>query len=84
MAANSRFSQNGGTVSLVYTPDELRGHGYGSVVTALVSEIILKNKKIANLFTDLTNPTSNSIYQKIGYKKVGENIHFDFLKAHKN
>lgn len=57
----------------------MRGHGYGSLVTALVSEKVLKEKKFANLFTDMTNPTSNSIYQKIGYKKIGENIHFDFI-----
>jgi predicted GNAT family acetyltransferase len=79
MAAYTRGSQNGGTVSLVYTPKKLRGLGYGSLVTALVSNKILSEKKFVSLFTDLTNPTSNSIYQKIGYKKIGENIHFDFV-----
>jgi predicted GNAT family acetyltransferase len=33
-------------------------------------------KKFCNLFTDLLNPTSNSIYQKIGYRKIGESKHF--------
>lgn len=80
MAANTRGSQNSGTVSLVYTPNHLRGKGYASKVTALVSEKILQEKKFASLFTDLTNPTSNSIYQKIGYRKIGENIHFDFIE----
>lgn len=79
MAANTRGSENGGTISLVYTPPKLRGKGYGSLVTAKVSEIVLKEKKFTNLFTDLTNPTSNSIYQKIGYKMIGENIHYDFI-----
>jgi predicted GNAT family acetyltransferase len=79
MAANTRGSVNGGTISLVYTPPELRGKGYGSLVTAKVSEIVLREKKFANLFTDLTNPTSNSIYQKIGYKMIGANIHYDFV-----
>jgi len=79
MAANTRGSQNSGTVSLVYTPNELRGKGYASLVTALVSQKILQDKKFTSLFTDLTNPTSNSIYQKIGYKKIGENIHFEFV-----
>lgn len=79
MAANTRGSANGGTISLVYTPPKLRGKGYGSLVTAKVSEIVLKEKKFANLFTDLTNPTSNSIYQKIGFKMIGENIHYDFI-----
>lgn len=81
MAANTRSTLNGGTVSLVYTPDELRGMGYGSATVALLSDMIMKNgKKFVSLFTDLTNPTSNSIYQKIGYKKIGQNIHFDFIK----
>lgn len=80
MAANTRGSTNGGTISLVYTPPEYRGKSYGSLVTALVTQKILSNKKFANLFTDLKNPTSNSIYQKIGYKKIGENIHYDFLE----
>ena len=79
MAANTRGSTNGGTISLVYTPPKFRGKGYGSLVTAKVSEIVLKEKKFANLFTDMTNPTSNSIYQKIGYKMIGENIHYDFI-----
>jgi hypothetical protein len=33
-------------------------------------------KKFCNLFTDLLNPTSNSIYQKIGFRKIGESKHF--------
>lgn len=79
MAANSRNSANGGTISLVYTPVQFRGRGYGSIVTALVTQEILKTKKFANLFTDLTNPTSNSIYQKIGFRKIGENLHLEFV-----
>lgn len=79
MAANTRGSTNVGTISLVYTPPEIRGKGYGALVTAKVSEIVLKEKKFANLSTDLANPISNSIYQKIGYKRIGENIHYDFI-----
>lgn len=79
IAAKVRESKNAGTVSLVYTPKELRGRGYGSLVTALVSKEIMNNgKQKCNLFTDMSNPTSNSIYQKIGYKKIGESKHFTF------
>lgn len=79
MAGNVRSSINSGTISLVYTPTELRGKGHGSAVVSLLSEkLIREGKKFTNLFTDLTNPTSNSIYQKIGYVKIGQNIHFDF------
>lgn len=79
MAANVRESKNAATVSLVYTLDKYRAFGYGRKVTALLSEVLLsKGKEKCNLFTDLKNPTSNSIYQKIGYKKIGESMHFSF------
>jgi predicted GNAT family acetyltransferase len=81
MAANFRSTLNGGTISLVYTPPEYRGFGYASSAVALLSQkIIHQGKKFANLFTDLSNPTSNSIYQKIGFVKIGQNIHFDFIE----
>ncbi len=79
IAANVRESKNASTISLIYTPPEYRSRGYGSKVTALLSDLILKdNKLMCNLFTDLRNPTSNSIYQKIGYKKIGEGLHISF------
>ena len=81
MAANVRQTKNTACVGFVYTPDNFRKKGYGSLVTALVSKEILDGGKMAcNLYTDLSNPTSNSIYQKIGYRKIGESIHFKFYK----
>ncbi|MBC7537761.1 MAG: GNAT family N-acetyltransferase [Bacteriovorax sp.] len=81
MAANTRSTLNGGTISLVYTPTLLRGHGYASCIVALLSEKIMNNgKKFAILFTDLANPTSNSIYQKVGFVKTGQNIQYEFIK----
>jgi predicted GNAT family acetyltransferase len=66
---------------LNYSPS-LRGLGYGSNVVALLSDKILReDKKVVNLFTDLTNSTSNSIYQKLGYVKIGQDIHFDFFES---
>lgn len=79
MASYSRGTNTSGAVAFVYTKKAARGKGYGSLVTALVSEKILSSKKIVNLFTDLSNPTSNSIYQKIGFKKIGENVNFRFI-----
>jgi RimJ/RimL family protein N-acetyltransferase len=81
MAGNIRSTLNSGTVSLVYSPPEFRGKGFACSVVALLSDKIIKDgKKCANLFTDLTNPTSNSIYQKIGFIKIGQNIHYNFIK----
>ena len=55
-------------VGPVYTPPVRRGHGYGSAVTALATAASV-DRGDANvvLYTDLSNPTSNAIYQAIGY-----------------
>ncbi len=79
MASNIRETKNTGSISLVYTPPAHRGRGYGSLVTALVSQKVLNSgKKYCNLFTNLENSTSNSIYQSIGYQKIGESISIRF------
>lgn len=71
MAARSRPMMNGGVVSLVYTPPPLRGRGYATACVAALSQRLLDaGWTFCALFTDLGNPTSNSIYQKIGYKPV--------------
>ena len=67
MAARSRPLKHIETVSLVFTPKKLRRKGYASRVVELLTEEILNDGKIATLYTDLANPTSNSIYMKIGY-----------------
>lgn len=71
LAARSRATSHARCVGPVYTPMEMRGKGYASAVTAKLSQVILDSGYTrAMLFTDLSNPTSNSIYQKIGYKPV--------------
>ncbi|MCP2167884.1 GNAT family N-acetyltransferase [Goodfellowiella coeruleoviolacea] len=58
-------------VSIVYTPRELRGHGYGSAATAAASQWALGlGMTHVVLFTDLANPVSNAIYQRLGYLPV--------------
>lgn len=80
MASNNRTSKNAATLSLVYTPRELRGKGHASQIVAMLSQKLLSDGKTrCNLYTDLTNPISNSIYQKIGYKFLGESMHFNFI-----
>lgn len=55
----------------VYTPKEFRGRGYASVCTAAVSQHLLDSgRQFCTLFTDLANPTSNKIYQRIGYRPI--------------
>lgn len=68
-------------VGPVYTPVEHREHGYGSAVTAAVSQHARdKGARDVLLFTDITNPTSNSIYQKIGYRPVYDSTELEFVR----
>lgn len=71
MAAKSRPTPNGCSIGPVYTPPERRTCGYATALTAALSRRLLEGgKRFVTLFTDLANPTSNSIYQKIGYRPV--------------
>jgi FR47-like protein len=65
-------------VGPVYTPPEQRRRGYGAAATAAATAGILDAGAKACLFTDLSNPTSNSIYQKIGYRPVIDCVELDF------
>jgi len=66
-------------VGFVYTPPYLRGKGYASSVTAQISQLCLDaGYKSCVLYTDLSNPTSNSIYQKIGYTPICDSLEIKF------
>jgi len=55
-------------VGPVYTPPEHRRHGYATAVTASATEAALRmGARHVVLYTDLANPTANSIYQALGY-----------------
>jgi GNAT superfamily N-acetyltransferase len=58
----------------VYTPTEHRGHGYGSAATADAARAILTRGAVPVLFTDLANPTSNKIYQALGFRPVADRV----------
>ncbi len=58
-------------VNSVYTPPEHRGHGYASAcVASLTQQLLDEGLALCCLYTDLANPTSNKIYQAIGYRPV--------------
>ncbi|WP_030940944.1 GNAT family N-acetyltransferase [Streptomyces sp. NRRL S-646] len=66
-------------VAPVYTPAHLRGRGYAGAVTAEVSRAALAaGAAEVLLFTDLANPTSNALYQRIGYRAVADFGVYDF------
>jgi uncharacterized protein len=71
MVAKARPTAHGITVNLVYTPPSQRRRGYATNAVAYLSQILLdEGYDYCTLFTDMANPTSNSIYQKIGYRPV--------------
>lgn len=79
MATKSRPTEKGMNVAGVYTPPELRGKGYATSCVAELSRNILQSgKEFCMLYTDLANPTSNSIYKKIGYKEVCDSVWHTF------
>jgi predicted GNAT family acetyltransferase len=79
MAFRSRPTLTGISIGSVYTPPEWRGKGYASACVAALSQLCLDSGyRFCMLFTDLSNPTSNKIYQQIGYRPIGESREFRF------
>jgi predicted GNAT family acetyltransferase len=70
---------NGIRINQVYTPPESRGRGFASNLVAAVSQRLLDSgRTFCFLFTDLANPTSNKIYQQIGYQPEADFRHWVF------
>lgn len=68
-------------VQYVYTPPGNRKRGYASAcVAALTAHELATPGRTCMLFTDLANPTSNAIYQEVGYRRVGDAIDLRFAK----
>lgn len=66
-------------VLAVYTPPEHRRRGYAGAVTTVVTRAAL-DAGVADvvLFTDLANPTSNALYQRLGYRPVEDRAVVEF------
>ena len=69
-AKRARPTENGITVSFVYTSPDARGRGYARSLVADLSRQLLETKSFCVLYTDLTNPTSNKIYREVGYRQI--------------
>jgi predicted GNAT family acetyltransferase len=73
-------SDHGMRVGPVYTPPEERGRGYASALVAGVTQWLLDERRDwVCLYTDLSNPTSNKIYQAIGYEPVLDFDEYEFV-----
>ena len=79
MAKSARPMRNGITITAVYTPPEQRNKGYATAcVVSLTKKLLSERYSSCSLFADQFNPTSNSIYAKIGYVPLGDALEFDF------
>jgi predicted GNAT family acetyltransferase len=78
MAAHSLPVESVARIGPVYTPPEHRNRGYASACTAALTAQLLASGHRCILHTDLGNPTSNSVYQRIGYRAVEEMIRYRF------
>ena len=67
-----------GRLSGVYTPPEKRNHGYAAACVHALSRRLREAGHRCILYTDLANPTSNSIYRRIGYRAVAEALRYRF------
>jgi uncharacterized protein len=65
-------------LSGVYTPPEKRNHGYAGACVYALSRRLRDAGSRCILYTDLANPTSNSIYRRIGYRAVAEALRYRF------
>ncbi|MCL1843306.1 MAG: GNAT family N-acetyltransferase [Defluviitaleaceae bacterium] len=79
IAGLTREMQNVCGVGYVYTPPYFRKRGYATSCVAKLSRLILdRGFSKCVLYTDLANPTSNSIYQAIGYRPICDSVILKF------
>jgi uncharacterized protein len=70
-SAHGGATPNGIRIGPVYTPPEQRGRGYaGACVATQSAQLLNAGHRFCFLFTDLANPVSNRLYQRIGYEPV--------------
>lgn len=69
-------------IGQVYTPPEHRNRGYGAAVTVAATRLAFGyGATSVVLFTDVTNPTSNALYARLGYQPVEDKVVLTFRAA---
>lgn len=75
MAGLTRIETGVARVVGVYTVSAHRKRGYGGAITTAATRAALERGATAVvLFTDLANPTSNALYQRLGYRPVEDRV----------
>lgn len=82
MAGTEGFTPRGVRISYVYTAPDKRGRGYATALVHALSRRMLENgREYCVLYTDRANPTSNAIYQTIGYEPIQDIADFSFRSS---
>lgn len=80
MAGFPARSRHGVRIGYVYTPPRHRRSGYATALVSHVSRQVLESGfSHCVLYTDLANPTSNSIYRRLGYRPLLDVMDVDFV-----
>lgn len=66
----------------VFTPEEERGRGWAGAAVAEVSRRLLGAGERPILFTDQANPTSNALYQALGFRPVVDTVQLSLTRPH--
>ena len=73
LACRARKTPTGSAIAPVYTPPESRRRGYGAAVTSeLARRLLGAGNRFVCLFADRKNPTANHVYQRVGFRQVGD------------
>jgi predicted GNAT family acetyltransferase len=78
MSGASNAAAGVARVQRVYTPPEHRGRGYATACVEHQSRLLAERGLGCVLYTQLGNPTSNAIYQRIGYQPIAETLAYRF------
>ena len=82
MCATPGGAPSGARINLVYTPPDLRRRGYATAaVSDLTRRLLDGGSRYCCLYTDLANPTSNSVYRRIGYRPVCDIDEYSFAES---
>jgi len=72
------------SIQAVYTPPELRNHGYATACVAALTTHIRASGHRPMLYTNTANGTANSIYHHIGYRVVDQLVRYRFASVTQN
>jgi predicted GNAT family acetyltransferase len=73
MAVAHGATPRGIRIGYVYTPPDRRRRGYaGACVAELSRRLLAAGRAFCVLYADLSNPTTNALYQRMGYKPVAD------------